>query len=523
MNTLALICLVCAVVPAALLLANIARYRRAPAGVPRPVSILIPARNEEKNIQPCLESILDGASSELEVIVLNDHSTDRTAEIVRSFDDPRVRLIESAPLPDGWCGKQFACHQLAQAATHPHLIFLDADVRLERGATPRIVAALERSGADLISGVPRQITSTALEKLLIPLIHFILLGFLPFGLMRRLRHPAFAAGCGQLIAVRAESYRRAGGHQSIRASGHDGIELPRAFRRAGLKTDLFDATDVARCRMYSSNAEVWTGLAKNAREGMAKPVLLPIFTFLLFFGQVLPPLLLLLGFATGADAQTLFSLGVGTIAGHAARAVCTHRFAQSWLGTFFHSFSILVFLSIQWWAANQERRGRSILWKGRPQPRLAALALALTLSGATFAADAIRGEDQFGSSRAIQFPAAKPIVLTIADKDGADEVDLWVAALKPKVADRAAFEGIADVTKVPGPLRGMIRKRFAKRYSHGMILDWTGESLARFKPTPARANIYLLSRDGEELARYSGKPTREGIEALLARVNDAAK
>jgi hypothetical protein len=275
------------------------------------------------------------------------------------------------PLPAGWCGKQFACHQLAREATSSYLLFIDADVRLEHDAIVRSLSFLRSSGADLISGVPRQLAETFSEKLLIPLIHFILLGFLPLGMMRRFGSAAFAAGCGQLLLARAEAYNAVGGHRSVAASGHDGIELPRAFRKHGFKTDLFDPTDIACCRMYRSGAAVWTGLAKNAVEGIAKTTRIVPFTILLLFGQVLPPILFAYFLISGAPAAVLLLFGVGTGLSYAARAVASRRFAQSWLGMALHPFAILSFLGIQWFAFVQAKRGRSFVWKGRAQPRLA--------------------------------------------------------------------------------------------------------------------------------------------------------
>ena len=94
-----------------------------------------------------------------------------------------------------------------------------------------------------MSGLPRQETGSWLERLVIPLAHFLLLGYLPMFAMRWFRHPAFGAGCGQLFLARKSAYQAAGGHDAIRSSRHDGLMLPRAFRRAGLRTDLCDATD----------------------------------------------------------------------------------------------------------------------------------------------------------------------------------------------------------------------------------------------------------------------------------------
>jgi hypothetical protein len=129
-----------------------------------------------------------------------------------------------------------------------------------------MVAFLEASGAALASGVPCQLTHTLGEHLIVPLIHFFLGGLLPFHRMRASTHPAYGTGCGQLFIARREAYEAAGGHAAIRTTLHDGLQLPRAFRAAGYMTDLFDATPVATCRMYTGFSEVWHGFAKNATE-----------------------------------------------------------------------------------------------------------------------------------------------------------------------------------------------------------------------------------------------------------------
>ena len=235
------------------------------------ISVLIPARNEERGIAACVESVLASRHVELEVIVLDDDSTDRTADIVREIaaKDSRLRLETAPPLPDGWCGKQAACFALSILAKYDVLTFLDADVRLEPDALARMVLFQQESGAALVSGFPRQETFTFLEKLLIPLIHWLLLSFLPLWAMRRFRWSAFGAGCGQWFLTTRAAYERVGGHEAVKSSLHDGLTLPRAYRRAGLMTDVCDATNLATCRMYHSSREVWFGLAKNAREGMA--------------------------------------------------------------------------------------------------------------------------------------------------------------------------------------------------------------------------------------------------------------
>ena len=178
-----------ALLPALLFLRNLRLYRVLPRtpSLGANFSVLIPARNEEANIGDALHSVLQSDAVEIELIVLDDHSTDRTAEIVRAIaqTDPRVRLETAPPLPAGWFGKNFACHRLAGLARHSLLVFMDADVRVSRPKSlARLAAFVEQSGAALVSGIPREETFGLLEKLIIPLIHFVLLGFLSLDRMR---------------------------------------------------------------------------------------------------------------------------------------------------------------------------------------------------------------------------------------------------------------------------------------------------------------------------------------------------
>jgi hypothetical protein len=357
-----------AALPALLLLANLRLYR-APAanvaGSPSAVSVLIPARNEERGIVAAVEGALASRGVAVEVVVLDDHSEDATADLVRAVAerDARVRLLSAPALPDGWCGKQHACHVLGAAARYPLLAFLDADVRLAPDGLVRLAGFLDTSDADLVSGIPFQETETFLERLLIPLIHFVLLGFLPLARMRRSTHLAYAAGCGQLFLARREAYEKAGGHAAIRATLHDGIRLPRAFRAAGCRTDLCDATDLATCRMYRSAGEVWRGLAKNATEGLAAPAMIVPATLLLAGGQVLP--FILLACATYLPPLPLALAGAAAVLACLPRLVGVVRFRQSVLAALMHPLGIVVLLLIQWYALVRSLIGRPATWKGR--------------------------------------------------------------------------------------------------------------------------------------------------------------
>jgi hypothetical protein len=209
----------------------------------------------------------------------------------------------------------------------------------------------------LASGFPRQIVGSWSERLLLPLIHFLLLGFLPIAQMDRSCAPALGAGCGQIFIARRAAYLRAGGHASIRASLHDGLTLPRAFRRAGQMTGLFDATDFATCRMYHRAAELWEGLTKNATEGMARPLALPAWTVLLGGGQVLPAVLMVL--APGPLAGLALAIGISL------RLVLAWRFRQPVLSAVLHPIGMAGLLAVQWASLLRAMRGRPATWRGR--------------------------------------------------------------------------------------------------------------------------------------------------------------
>lgn len=362
-----ILCLILAAFPALLFVHNLALYRPLPrvpepAFAPEAVSILIPARNEEANIGAALESLLANRGVELEIVVLDDGSADRTAEIVSGIaaGDSRVRLESAPPLPPGWCGKPHACHELARHARHPLLLFIDADVRATApDALLRVSQLMSDSPAlALASGVPHEQTGTLPEKLIIPLIHFVLLGFLPLERMRATTDPRFGAGCGQLFIARRDAYSATRGHAAIPRTMHDGVELPRLFRQHGYATDLFDATDVFTCRMYSGWREVWHGFAKNAHEGLASPRLIVPSTLLLVGGQIAP------FFLVAAGVKPLLAL-LACLAAYTPRLLGAVRFRQSSLGALLHPFGVLMLVAIQWHSFLRSMRGQSAVWRGR--------------------------------------------------------------------------------------------------------------------------------------------------------------
>ena len=246
---------------------------------------------------------------------------------------------------------------------HPFLVFMDADVRLAPDALRRMLAFVQEKDVALASGLPHQELGTFSEWLLLPLIHFVLLGFLPIHRMRRTKSPACSAGCGQLFIARRDAYQTCGGHANIRNSLHDGLQLPRTFRKAGFQTDLFDATDLATCRMFRTNGEVWRGLARNATEGLAAPGTILPMTLFLAGGQILPFLMLSFHFALSEKGFVLALLAM--VLAFFPRIIASRRFRQPLGSVLLHPLGVALLLCIQWYAFLTSLAGRPRQWKGR--------------------------------------------------------------------------------------------------------------------------------------------------------------
>ena len=366
MITLAAMLLVLAALPTIMTIVNAAALRvpeKAPEGTR--IAILIPARDEAAGIAACVRSALASTGVALQVIVLDDQSTDGTAAIVERLagTDARLRVAPAPPLPVGWSGKVHACHVLARLADAPNLLFIDADVHLAPEAAARLAGAL--ANTDLVSGVPRQRMESLAELVIIPMINMLLLGYLPILLARRDPRPALAAACGQMIVVRAEAYAASGGHAAIRASLHDGLALPRRFREAGVRTDLVDGSSLASCRMYAGWHSVVHGVLKNATEGIATPIALPIWTLLLLGGHVLPWVLLPFAFHSSIAATLIVLACAGPLVARLIQALSCREPLRS---VPLNPIAVVALLALQWLALGRRWTGRVESWRGRSYP-----------------------------------------------------------------------------------------------------------------------------------------------------------
>jgi chlorobactene glucosyltransferase len=235
-----------------------------PQGAPL-ISVLIPARDEETNIRNCLESLQKQDYSDYEILVLDDNSEDSTADIVAGMAaaDKRIRLIHGEPLPDDWAGKPFACYQLAKKARGSWLLFVDADTIHAPHMLRSVLDLALKSKASMLSGFPRQMAETLPLKIVMPLMYFVILGWLPLWWLQRSKTPKPSLAIGQFILFPRDEYWRIGGHKVVQSRIVEDVWLGIEIGRHGGRHVAVDLSTVVSCNMYRDIGAAWQGLGRS--------------------------------------------------------------------------------------------------------------------------------------------------------------------------------------------------------------------------------------------------------------------
>ncbi len=331
------------------------RRERIPSGahpIAYALAILIPARNEESNIGACLDSVCAQGSAIAEILVYDDHSTDATANIVRQHaaSDARIRLLDPLPLPPGWCGKNFACAQLASRAGAEWMLFLDADARLREGAADAMLAEARRRDLTLLSCWPGLELDSLWERVLMPMLNFAVFTLYPAPLALSRPDASLGLAHGACLLVNRAAYERVGGHASVRSEIFEDTRLAQLWRTKGERSLCLDGQEIVRVRMYSSLPEIWSGFQKNFYPAFQTPYAFA--AFLALHGVIfLSPFLVLNWGAMG------IVLGM--------RALLAARFRQPWWTVLTHPVGQIFLIGLgisSWWACYS---GRGVQWKGR--------------------------------------------------------------------------------------------------------------------------------------------------------------
>jgi chlorobactene glucosyltransferase len=281
-----------------LLLAGIALFNcfwvRTPYGTPLSfpkISVLIPLRNEEKNIDVLLPALLSTEYPEIEFILLDDQSIDSTLQKIKNYSihDSRIKIITGKTLAEGWTGKNYACHQLAKQATGNYYLFMDADVIPSANAISATISTLISHKLDFLTVFPKQIMPTALEKEIIPWIDFFLYTFLPISFITWFKSPFLTAANGQWMFFKKEAYEKIGGHEKVKNTIVEDIALARNINKSGLKMRLFTGGNLIQCRMYLDASALRAGFSKNVYAAAGYSSLnLIVFLSILFTLFVMP-------------------------------------------------------------------------------------------------------------------------------------------------------------------------------------------------------------------------------------------
>jgi chlorobactene glucosyltransferase len=333
------------------------------------VSILIPARNEEKNIARCLKTLLNQSYKNTEIIVLDDNSTDRTGEIVKELakKDSRIKLISGKPLPQGWLGKNFACFQLSQHARGDYMIFTDADTYHFPSSVKSSLSALIINRLDAMCPFPRQIMGTLSEKMAIPFINFAILLFMPLALIRKSKNPLFSTGVGQYFIFKREAYFGMGGHTAVKGKILEDVHISKKTKEAGFNYMIFDGSSALTCRMYKNFREVWKGYTRimfSAFDYSLTTMLLVMVLVTIFL--LMPFVFLPLGvfiYSWPPEIMTLIILQVSIIS--IIRIAISLRFKENPLNVFIHPPAMIFIVLVSINSFFHHRFGEGVSWKGR--------------------------------------------------------------------------------------------------------------------------------------------------------------
>jgi len=228
------------------------------------ISILIPSRNEESDIVTCLESLRRQDYPNYEILVLDDNSSDNTAAVVEEIAaaDPRVKLLRGEPLPQGWAGKPFACHQLAAQARGSWLLFTDADTIHAPAMLRSALAYAHNNRLALLSGFPLQHAVSLSQRVVVPVMYFIILSWFPLWWLQGSRKPKPGLAIGQFLFLSAQDYREIGGHEAVKSRILEDVWLGFEIVRHGKRQATVDLSRVVACRMYEGLGDLWEGFTK---------------------------------------------------------------------------------------------------------------------------------------------------------------------------------------------------------------------------------------------------------------------
>ena len=342
------------------------------AKIPKPapfVSVLIPARDEEANIEACLKSLQKQDYPIFEILVLDDNSSDNTADVVQRIaaKDNRIQLIKGEPLAEGWAGKPFACYQLAKKARGSWLLFTDADTTHAPHMLRSVLALALDLRASLLSGFPRQAATSLPQKVAIPVLYFVILSWLPLWWLQRSKNPKPSLAIGQFLLFPREEYWRIGGHKAVKSRILEDVWLGIEVIRQGGRHVAVDLSSVVSCNMYPSLGAMWEGFIKwiysVAALSPAVLVGLLIAGYVFFLAPFYELWRELFVVAAPSDWRIIIIIQVTMIL--LMRWLVDNHFKEPVVSTLLHPFGFSFLFLAGIYAASRRALGAGISWKNR--------------------------------------------------------------------------------------------------------------------------------------------------------------
>jgi cellulose synthase/poly-beta-1,6-N-acetylglucosamine synthase-like glycosyltransferase len=327
------------------------------------VSVLVPMRNEERNVNGLIKSIRKITHSPVEFILLDDASTDRTRELLIHLtkEDPRFRIIDGKPLPKGWVGKVHACKELSRHASGSYYLYLDADVRVSPSIVEKVLFQMKRYDAGLVTGFPQFPIPTILSKMLVPFQHFLVYFHLPLAVANHTTRKAFTAAHGAFMFFRKEAYDDCGGHEAVKSSLLEDVHITRKVKEKGWKVTLVNNSFDVTCHMYETNKEVWEGFLKNIYIGTGRsPVSVILLTLFYSIFFIFPLPLAFYGLTSGEWTYSLPLLAIWL-----QTLMIDLASNQSKWHFLLMPFATVCFIVIMWASMLRGLKKQGYTWKGR--------------------------------------------------------------------------------------------------------------------------------------------------------------
>ena len=329
------------------------------------VSVLIPARNEEKNIEKCVNSVIIQGEIVGEILIYNDHSTDKTDTIIKSLVKKYKNLVkqtETKNLPKGWLGKNYACHRLAISSKSEYILFVDADTTLKNKAISNLYKICTKSDNSMISAWPKIVMKTKIEKLLMPILNLIVFTIFPYIISTKINIPSLGIAHGACIFFNKKKYLKLGGHKLVKNNFFEDTSLAKIWRTFGEKSKIINGENIITVRMYESFNEITEGFTKNFYPALGNVIRFFIFQVYFFVAYILFPILILV-FVFQSKVDILFFIVI--FISYLPRIIINLKFRYGITSLVVNPLSIIIMLYIGFRSYYHSLIKKNITWKKR--------------------------------------------------------------------------------------------------------------------------------------------------------------